>query len=63
MIYQWVKRFKEVRVSFKDDPRSGRPSSASNEEIVAQIGEKIFVDRRLIVRKIINEVNISSGSC
>jgi histone-lysine N-methyltransferase SETMAR len=63
VVYQWVKRFKEGRESLKDDPRPGRPSTARNEQKVAQAREKIRADRRLTIREIAEEVNISFGSC
>jgi histone-lysine N-methyltransferase SETMAR len=44
VVYQWVKRFKEGRESLKDDPRPGRPSTARNEQNVAQVREKIRAD-------------------
>jgi histone-lysine N-methyltransferase SETMAR len=47
----------------KDDPRPGRPSTARNEQKVAQVREKIRADRRLTIREIAEEVNISVGSC
>jgi transposase len=49
VVYQWVKRFKEGRESLKDDPHPGRPSTACNEQKVAQVHEKICADRRLTI--------------
>jgi histone-lysine N-methyltransferase SETMAR len=63
VVYQWVKRFKEGRESLKDNPRPGRPSTAHNEQKVAQVREKIRADHRLTIREIAEEVNISFGSC
>jgi transposase len=63
VVYQWVKRFKEGRESLKDDPHPGRPSTARNEQKVAQVREKIRADRRLTIKEIAEEVNISFGSC
>jgi transposase len=63
VVYQWVKRFKEGRESLKDDLRPGRPSTARNEQKVAQVHEKIRADRHLTLREIAEEVNISFGSC
>jgi transposase len=47
----------------KDDPRPGRPSTARNEQNVAQVREQIRADRRLTIREIAEEVNISFGLC
>ena len=63
VVYQWFRRFKEGRGSFKDDPRPGRPSTSRNEEMIAQVQEKIRADRRLTIREISDEMNISFGSC
>jgi histone-lysine N-methyltransferase SETMAR len=49
VVYQWVKQFKEGRESLKDDPRPGRPSTARNEQKVAQVREKIQADRCLTI--------------
>lgn len=62
-IYSWIKRFKEGRVSVKDDVRSGRPLTSSNEKIVDQVRQKIQSDRKLTIREISQEVGISFGSC
>jgi histone-lysine N-methyltransferase SETMAR len=63
VVYQRVKRFKDGRESLKDDPRQGRPSTARNEQKVAQVREKICADRCLTIREIAEEVNVSCGSC
>jgi AraC-like DNA-binding protein len=62
-VYQWVKQFKEGRESSTDDLHPGRPSTACNEQMVAQVCEKICADRHLTIREIAEEVNISFGSC
>jgi transposase len=63
VVYQWVKRFKEGRESLKDDPRPDRPSTACDEQMVAQVRAKIHADQSLTIREIAEEVNISFGSC
>ena len=61
VVYQWDRRFKG-RDAFKDDPRSGRPSTARNEEIIAKVKEKSRVDWRLTIREISKEIDSSFGS-
>lgn len=63
VIFEWFKRFKDGRQSTEDDPRSGRPSTSRNDDVVANIYEKVRNDRRLTVRELANEAGISIGSC
>ena len=63
VVYQWFRRFKEGCDSFKYDQRSGKPSTARTEEMIAQVKEKIHADRRLTIREISDEMNMSFGSC
>jgi len=34
MVFKWHKAFKEGRENVEDDPRSGRPTSSTNDENV-----------------------------
>ena len=61
-IKQWFKRFKDGRASVESDPRSGRPSTSRNVEVMDQVREKVLEDRRLTVQEIVTEVGISTGS-
>ncbi|KAL4120451.1 hypothetical protein QTP88_013142 [Uroleucon formosanum] len=61
--FEWYKRFKDGRQSTDDDPRSGRPSTSRNDDVVKKIKEKVRNDRRLTVRELANEAGISIGSC
>ena len=45
------------------DPRSGRPSTSHSEEKIAQVKAVVRSDRRLAVREIAQECDISAGSC
>ncbi|VVC45005.1 Hypothetical protein CINCED_3A014263 [Cinara cedri] len=51
------------RQSIKDDPRSGRPSTSRNDDVVANIYEKVRNDRRLSDHELANEAGILIGSC
>ena len=33
-VFDWFRRFKEGRTSVESDPRSGRPSTSRNEEMI-----------------------------
>jgi len=44
--YEWLKRFKEIRTSVKDNERPGKPSSSKTNETVAHVREIIRSNRR-----------------
>jgi histone-lysine N-methyltransferase SETMAR len=62
VVYDWIKQFKEGREDLQDDPRTGRPSSSKNKEIVELVQNLVEEDRRITVDVIANEVGISHGS-
>ncbi|KAJ8956874.1 hypothetical protein NQ318_014290 [Aromia moschata] len=45
-VYEWFVRFKNGDMSIDDKPRSGRPSTARNNENVEKIRELVLTDRR-----------------
>ena len=49
-------------VSLDGDPRSGRPSDATDEATVTQVKTLIMSDRRIKVKEICREVGILHGS-
>jgi transposase len=61
--YDWYKRFKYGRISIEDDPRSGRPSTSTDDQHVAQVPSVIRSNRRLTEREVAEECDISLGSC
>ena len=54
-VFDWFRRFKEGRTSVESDPRSGRPSTSRNEEIVAKVRTIVRSNRRLTVREIADD--------
>ena len=48
-VFEWLKRFKTGRTSVDNEPRSGRASTAVNEQTIAQIDKLIWADRRLML--------------
>ena len=40
-VLDWFRRFKEGRTSVESDPRSGRPSTSRNEEMIVKL-EQLF---------------------
>ena len=59
-VFEWFKRFKTGRTSIDNEPRSGRPATAVNEQTIAQIDKLIRGDRRLRVKDIMAAVNIGA---
>jgi transposase len=57
-VCEWFKRFKDGREDLQDDPRSGRPSTFRNADTIANVREMVTRDRRLILRMMLDELNI-----
>ncbi|XP_025417115.1 protein GVQW3-like [Sipha flava] len=49
-VFRWFKVFSEGRELIEDEPRSGRPSTAKNDENDIRVRELVRFDRRLTVR-------------
>jgi histone-lysine N-methyltransferase SETMAR len=58
-IKKWAAEFKRGRTSLEDDPREGRPKSATTPEIIEQLHDMILDDRRIKVREIAETKGIS----
>lgn len=58
-IKKWAAEYKRGRDSLDDDPREGRPKSATTPEIVKKVHDMILDDRRIKVREIAEAVGIS----
>jgi hypothetical protein len=58
----WSKQFKWGRESLEDDPRSGRPTESTSQEMCKRVEDLILQDRRIKVAVISKELNISVGS-
>lgn len=59
MVKKWTAEFKRGRDSLEDEPRSGRPPTASTSETIEKIHDMLLSDRRITIRYIANEVKIS----
>jgi len=62
-VFDWFCLFKEDRTSVESDPRSGRPSTLRNEEMIAKVRTIIRNNRRVTVQEIADDCGISVGSC
>jgi len=58
-IKKWAAEFKRGPTSFEDDPREGRPKSATTPEIIEQVHDVLLQDRRMKVREIAETIGIS----
>jgi hypothetical protein len=56
--YEWFKRFKEGRMSVGEDPRSGQPSTSTDDDHVQRVRAAFRGNRRLTVREVADEVGI-----
>lgn len=61
-VCKWLGRFKEGKESLDDDDRSGRPSTSRNDDNIAAVKTIIRSNRRLTIREISEETNLSFGS-
>jgi transposase len=56
---KWAAEFKRGRTDLEDDPREGRPKSATTPEIIEQLHDMLLDDRRMKVREIAETIGIS----
>jgi hypothetical protein len=61
--YEWIKCFKEGRMSVHEDSRPGRTSTSTNDDHVDRVHAVIRGNRRLTVQEVADELGISVGSC
>jgi histone-lysine N-methyltransferase SETMAR len=61
-VYKWHKRFRDGRASVNDDPRSGRPSTSTNDNNIERVRNVVRSDWRKSIQEISSEIGISVGS-
>jgi hypothetical protein len=61
-VFQWHALFKTSRISVDDDEHTGRPTSCTTPETVAQIQELVHQDRHRTIHDIAEEVGIGYGT-
>jgi hypothetical protein len=61
-IKEWFNSFKDGRTLADSDQRSGTPSTSRNANVIENVRSLILEDRRLTIREIADEVEISTGS-
>ncbi|UYV68939.1 hypothetical protein LAZ67_6001728 [Cordylochernes scorpioides] len=62
-IYWWYKMFSEGREDVNDEERAGRPSTSTTDEKINEVEKMILANRRITVREVAEDLNISIGSC
>ncbi|UYV78256.1 hypothetical protein LAZ67_16000691 [Cordylochernes scorpioides] len=55
--------FSEGREDVNDEERAGRPSTSSTDEKINEVKKMILANRRITVREVAEDLNISIGSC
>jgi hypothetical protein len=62
MVSRWASRFREGRVSIQDDPRNGRPVTATVDTSVVIVRTQLEEDRRKSCEAIAHEASMSTAS-
>jgi len=60
--FEWYSRFKTGRTSIDEDPRSGRPSTSTDDLHIDEVRDLIIQNCCLSIREIAEDVGISFGS-
>jgi len=61
--FEWYSHFKTGRTSIDEDPRSGLPSTSTDDVHIDAVRHLILQNRHLTIREIAEYVGISFGSC
>src|ERR1700753_291045 len=62
-VYRWYKIFSEGREDVNDEERAGRPSTSTTDEKINEVEKMVLTNRRITVREVAEDLNISIGSC
>jgi len=55
--------FSEGREDVNDEERAGRPSTSTTDENIDEVKKIVLANRRITVREVAEDLNISIGSC
>lgn len=58
-VKKWAALFKSGRTSLEDDPREGRPKTATTPQMIQKVHEMVFDDLRVKVRELAETIGIS----
>ncbi|UYV81547.1 hypothetical protein LAZ67_20001502 [Cordylochernes scorpioides] len=62
-VYRWYEMFSEGRENVNDEDRAGRPSTSTTDEKINEVERMILANRRITVREVAEDLNMSIGSC
>ena len=62
-VYRWYKIFSDGREDLNDEERAVLPSTSTTYENIDKVKKIVFVNRRITVREVAEDLNISNGSC
>ncbi|UYV64611.1 hypothetical protein LAZ67_3001306, partial [Cordylochernes scorpioides] len=62
-VYRWYKMLSEGREEVNNEERAGRPSTSTTDEKINEVEKLILANRRITVREVAEDLNISIGSC
>ncbi|KYN36545.1 hypothetical protein ALC56_09090 [Trachymyrmex septentrionalis] len=62
-VYRWYKMFSKDREDVNDEERAGRPSTSTTDENIDEVKKIVLANRRITVREVAEDLNISIGSC
>ncbi|XP_018377435.1 PREDICTED: putative uncharacterized protein FLJ37770 [Trachymyrmex cornetzi] len=62
-VYRWYKMFSEGREDVNDEECAGRPSTSTTDENIDEVKKIVLANRRITVREVAEDLNISIGSC
>ncbi|UYV84074.1 hypothetical protein LAZ67_X001101 [Cordylochernes scorpioides] len=62
-VYRWYKMFSEGREDVNDEKRAGPPRTSTTDEKINEVEKMILANRRIAVREVSEDLNISIGSC
>ncbi|UYV70093.1 hypothetical protein LAZ67_7001761 [Cordylochernes scorpioides] len=62
-VYRWYKMLSEGQEDVNDEERAGRSSTSTTDEKINEVEKMILANRRIAVREVAEDLNISIGSC
>ncbi|UYV83122.1 hypothetical protein LAZ67_22002308 [Cordylochernes scorpioides] len=62
-VYRCYKMFSEGREDVNDEERAGRPITSTTDEKINEVEKMILANRRITVREVAEDLNISIGLC
>ncbi|KAG5348098.1 MOS1T transposase, partial [Acromyrmex charruanus] len=62
-VYRWYKMFSEGREDVNDEESAGLPSTSTTDENIDEVKKIVLANRRITVREVAEDLNISIGSC